>query len=210
MDQHSELRDALHEWVGCIQEARLQAAVREVMLWNEFDRTNVPGSFSMHHAYEHGLRQHTLEVCKYAWAHALTLLPQVDRDVVLAASLCHDVLKIRDYTLRVYFHGQTPPVRSLWACGNADGSQTRWVLTEYHETIRHIHGSYALFTEKANAAHVAPELVDAVGHAILAHHGPVQEWGRRYDPRHWRRRLSTPRTTSAPTLEKPRTNHHGS
>lgn len=160
--------------VARIKNGPLNKAVEALLRGSGFYEANHPASLGHHHAYEWGLLQHTVEVCDYALAGSPD---EASLDVVLAAALCHDVMKTRDYELKQFEPGQEIPTRSLWACGLPAGAQMRWVCSDYYRKIHHIHGSFELFSRHAYGHCVDPELVEAVGHAILAHHGPVAEWG---------------------------------
>ncbi len=69
-----------------------------------FDLEASPGGRSHHHAYPGGLIQHTLATTKIALALCDVLEEvygaQVDRDVVIAASLLHDIMKAPCYAER--------------------------------------------------------------------------------------------------------------
>ena len=97
-----------------------------------------------------------------------------DDTVVLVAGIYHDLLKIRDYFWEVKPDGRI-------AVGHKP----------YHKTIHHVPGSYAEFMRVVFP--LTPEQlglrqlkqkklwVDAVGHAILAHHGRL-EWHSPVEP----------------------------
>lgn len=133
-----------------------------------------PAAIGHHHNYEGGLAIHTLEVTDYALGIA-ALFPSVNRDVLIAACLWHDVAKIREYVLmntgdavsRDIKHLPKPPI-----------SYKSWVKDEtYQDRIGHIPGSAILFAQAAASHGVDQPVIDAVTHAILAHHGPVRDWG---------------------------------
>ncbi len=133
-----------------------------------------PASLSFHHAYEGGLLAHTVEVTDYALGSAI---PGTDMNVLIAAALWHDFEKIREYELNelgVNFVGSgamidTPDVKALWS------------YTDYGKRIHHVQGSAIAFTLEATESGVRHEVIDAVVHCILAHHGR-REWGSPVEP----------------------------
>jgi len=120
------------------------------------------GSAEKHQAYEGGLAVHTAEVMQLAlkFCDAGPLAGKINLDVVIAAIVWHDFGKIWDYEP---------------ALMTKDPSVARWgyVYTRHRWAIRHLSRSYAEFIH-ASYQHreITADVRDAVGHAILAHHGP--------------------------------------
>lgn len=165
-----------------IQDPKLRLAVAKTLLDGQLDhRNDTPGSFHFHHAYPHGLFWHTLEVAGYALDIAKGF-PQTDLDTLLAAALCHDVCKTREYEVQLFFAGQDIPRRSLFR-REVTGGREYWVLGGYYDRIHHIQGGYAAFHAAALGAGMNRDRIEAVGHAMLAHHGPVKDWGSNVQPR---------------------------
>ena len=141
--------------------------VLEDRLWCE-----APASAGTHHCRESGLLEHTDEVVELAWSAANAadqqLGPDCDRRVLVVAGIYHDLLKTRDY------HWEVKPDGRI-AVGHKP----------YHNLIHHISGSYAEFMRVCSQLTPAQlglqsykqkrHWEDAVGHAILAHHGRL-EW----------------------------------
>ncbi|MDL2306806.1 HD domain-containing protein [Desulfovibrio sp. OttesenSCG-928-C06] len=111
-----------------------------------------PAAKAMHHAYAGGLLEHTLGVCRLAMAYA-DLYPHLDRQVLLAGALCHDLGKI-------------------WELSSG-------LLVEYTSEGRLLgHMSIALerlepFLRKSG---LEPELAEHLKHLVLSHHG-TREFG---------------------------------
>lgn len=122
-----------------------------------------PGSAGKHHAYRGGLAIHTFEVMSNALLLArkedVALGPHVDLEVLVAASIWHDFMKIEEYR---------------W---NGD----EIAKTEYRNLIRHVAGSFAEFMKVSEMDSVRLEQRNMIGHAILAHHGR-HEWGSPVEP----------------------------
>lgn len=120
-----------------------------------------PASGDKHHCYPGALSVHTAEVMEIAMrtAQSMSLQP-VNYDVIRAAVIFHDVMKIRDRRR------------------TEDG---KFENTDYKKRIYHIAGSYAAWVDQANRWSVPEELQDAIGHCILSHHGRP-EWGSAIEP----------------------------
>jgi 3'-5' exoribonuclease len=85
----------------------------------------------------------------------------VNRDVLITAALWHDYCKIYEYT--------EPLGNGVWD----------YSTDNYRNRIGHIAGSVLAFYQRAEAGcnNIKQPVLDAIAHCILAHHGPVREWG---------------------------------
>lgn len=169
--------------IAQIKDKNLRACCREISKHYP-DFFEWPASLGHHHAFEGGLLAHTLELFDNA-ENILNLYPNANRDVVWAAIAWHDVAKIWDYKVDMFFDGQyeqVPKKSLLKEKHDFDSYRYYWVNTEYHSTIHHIQGSFGEFTFNAKMHHVNQKLIESVQHAILAHHGPVKEWGSNIRP----------------------------
>jgi 3'-5' exoribonuclease len=149
------MRSELLSVIEAISDTALQSAC--LLIFEHPDFLTHPAAKGMHHAYTGGLAAHTREVISYA-LHIAELFPNVDRDVLIAATLWHDVAKVFEYE----------------ATGDPGAP---WATTDYRRNIGHIAGSSGMFTHAARKNDVDRKTEEAVVHAILAHHGPVREWG---------------------------------
>ena len=111
------------------------------------DFKSAPGATNLHHAYIGGLAHHTLGVMKFCDKLSL-LYPTLDRDVMLVASLFHDIGKTRENSWNLYFE-----------------------RTDEGELIGHIIISRDIFLACAKIAELEPRLVIHIEHSILSHHG---------------------------------------
>lgn len=118
-------------------------------LWEEFK--NYPAAVSHHHAYVHGLLEHTLGVAKCARAMAESYQEaeaKPDIDVVIAGACLHDLGKLDTYLLNPM------PAMTL------DGT-----------VIDHIASGYVRFCKLADEFKLTPMMKTILGHIILSHHG---------------------------------------
>ena len=150
----------LEAMVALISDPKLRRACDGVLQDPRFLAS--PAAAKKHQAYEGGLVVHTAEVLRIALATAGSI-KDLSSDVIIAGTLWHDYGKIWDYE-------EVNPVYDV------DEDNPRYGYTRHRWTTRHLTRSYAEFVSAARQAIVDPDLVEEVGHCILAHHGR-QEWG---------------------------------
>ena len=118
-------------------------------LWVNF--RDLPAAVSHHHAYVHGLLEHTLSVTKGALALGKTYKDSgvdIDMDIIAAGGLLHDLGKIESYRL--------DPFPSMTVPGTV---------------IDHIALGYSLFSRLADEYGLDRGTADAIGHILISHHG---------------------------------------
>jgi len=107
-----------------------------------------PGARMIHHAYLGGLIEHTLSVARIC-DNVCGIYPQLNRDLLIAGALLHDIGKVREYS---------------W-----DASIE---ITDEGELIGHIADGYHMVMEAmAEISELTPEMRLRVGHLVVAHHG---------------------------------------
>ena len=122
--------------------------------WDSFRK--FPAAVSHHHAYMHGLLEHTLGVARSARAIAQSYRGteyEADIDIVIAGACLHDLGKLDTYTM-------SPMPQST-----LEGT-----------VIDHIATGYARFTALADEFGLSPLVRTLLGHIILSHHGQ-KEYG---------------------------------
>jgi 3'-5' exoribonuclease len=145
-------------FVNQISDPKLKEVCNELKGYKDY--WTWPASVGHHHSFEGGLIMHTLEVATNA-LHTSKIFEQGNDDILLTASLWHDLAKIWEYN----------KVR----CGN-DMTDTFWEKGDYHGKVHHISGSTAEFTAIAIKHEVDREAIQKVQHCIIAHHGQ-KDWG---------------------------------
>jgi 3'-5' exoribonuclease len=135
-----------------IEPAPLQAAVRSV--FNELGaRFRVaPAASSMHHAYRHGLLEHTAHMARAAQA-LLPIYPEVHPGLALAGVLLHDIGKA------VEFESGINPRRGRTGVLNG-----------------HVVLGYRIARRACISAKLDDDLTERLEHIILSHQGEL-EWG---------------------------------
>lgn len=117
--------------------------------WKKF--REMPAAVTHHHAYVHGLLEHTLAVTRSARALARSYNGSgvdIDLDMVTAGGLLHDIGKIDSYRL--------DPFPSMTIPGTV---------------IDHIALGFTRFSRMAREYGLDEELETALGHILVSHHG---------------------------------------
>jgi 3'-5' exoribonuclease len=142
----------LNGFIGSIGLAELRATVRAV-----FDEIGdafrwSPAAVVMHHAYRHGLLEHTVHMARAARA-LLPLYPEVDGDLALAGVLLHDTGKTIEYE------------------GTLATKRSRRGILQGHVVL-----GYQLVRKAAIKAKLDASRLERLEHIILSHQGEP-EWG---------------------------------
>ncbi len=147
----------VREIVGTIRHPQLaalcQAFLDDKDLMQRF--CSAPGGMKMHHDCIGGLLEHTHNMLRVATA-ILPLYPQVQADLVLAGVFLHDIGKTEELSYDMAF-----------------------AYTDSGQLIGHISKSLLMVHRKADALRgrgvaIDPEVLDAVSHIILSHHGEYE------------------------------------
>ena len=143
-----------------VRRPELARLVREILAEHAELFQKMPAAQSMHHGYSGGLVEHVWSVTKVAIGllrhygdYYDELNPPLDRDVVVAAAILHDIGKLRELD----YH----PVEAKY--------------TKHGTLIGHIVLGRDMIRDKARAIGQFPEeTLLLLEHAILAHHGQMQ------------------------------------
>lgn len=147
-----ELWGHIVDAIAAIGHAQLRDTVQRVMdeLGERF-RTGT-AAISMHHAYRHGLLEHTTHMVRAARA-LLPLYPEVDTDLAIAGILLHDIGKLEEYE------------------GDFSAKVSRIGTLQGHVVLGFRTARKAAIQSKLNA-----DLTERLEHIILSHQGE-KEWG---------------------------------
>jgi 3'-5' exoribonuclease len=96
----SELWERLTKLTLAVKDKRLKRLLKGFFENDEFHREfgNAPAAKGAHHAYVHGLLEHTVSVGELALKVA-DHYTQLNRDILLSGALLHDIGKTREFTL---------------------------------------------------------------------------------------------------------------
>jgi len=125
----------------------LQAFFKKEPLWQRFQ--DAPAAKGIHHAYLGGLLEHSLSVARIAETLAAHY-SGVDRSLLLAGALLHDIGKVDELVMEVAVIDYTPQ-------GRLKGHL--------------VMGSEMVAEAAANIKDFPPELLIQLQHLILSHHG---------------------------------------
>ena len=151
-ESEDELWAQVEEAIIAIDHSQLRETVQRVMDEMGAHFRVSTAAISMHHAYRHGLLEHTAHMVSAARA-LLTLYPQVDADLTIAGIILHDIGKLEEYVGEF-----TPKVSRI---GTLQG----------HVVIGFRTARKAAIQSKLNT-----DLTERLEHIILSHQGE-KEWG---------------------------------
>lgn len=139
-------------YIEGIQHPELRATVRNV--FEEIGETfrQSPAAVSMHHAYRHGLLEHTTHMGRAAKA-LFPIYPEVDPSLAMAGILLHDTGKTIEYE------------------GTLAVRRSRRGLLQGHVVL-----GYQIVRKAGLKAKLHPEYLERLEHIILSHQGEP-EWG---------------------------------
>ncbi|MDR1650429.1 MAG: HD domain-containing protein [Synergistaceae bacterium] len=110
-----------------------------------------PAAVTNHHAYAHGLLEHSVtltEAARSLAAHYKNAYPDIDVSIVIAGALLHDIGKAASYSMS--------PVPEITLEG---------------AVLDHIAIGYAQFARLAGEAKLPSQTAIHIGHILLSHHG---------------------------------------
>jgi 3'-5' exoribonuclease len=111
-----------------------------------------PAAVSMHHAYRHGLLEHTLHMARATKA-LLPFYPEVDADLALAGVLVHDTGKVTEYE------------------GALGARRSRKGILQGHVVL-----GYAIVRKAGLKARLDADRLERLEHIVLSHQGEPA-WG---------------------------------
>lgn len=109
-----------------------------------------PAAFKLHHAILGGLLMHTLSIVKLCES-VCEIYPFVDRDLLLAGAMLHDIAKTREYEIS--------------SAGLATGYSVKGNL------IGHLAEGAIMIRQTAEKLGIESEAVTLLEHMVLSHHG---------------------------------------
>lgn len=142
----------LNDHIEAIPHETLRAVTRSAIeeIYGVF--VNSSAAISMHHAYRHGLLEHSCHLARAARA-LLPLYPQIDPSLAIAGTLLHDIGKTVEYT---------------------QGLSTRKTRTGILQG--HVVLGYRIVRKHGLKNHLPEALLERLEHIILSHQGEL-EWG---------------------------------
>ncbi len=112
-----------------------------------------PAAEKLHHAMTGGLLYHTLSIVRLAEC-VCSIYPCVDRELLLAGAILHDIAKLREY--------------SLSPAGVVDGHTLEGML------LGHLVMGAEDVGRKCDELHVSPQKKYLLQHMLISHHGKLE------------------------------------
>ncbi len=148
----NDLYNKLLEIINSISDKNLKQVLKNIFTVNEQIKSNIKthsAAKSMHHSYLGGLLEHTIEVTDTC--DLLSKKYEVNRDVLIAGALLHDIGKI--------FELSTFPENDY---------------TDEGQLIGHLIIGVELLTEESKKVEgTSEELIRLIKHCIISHHGEL-------------------------------------
>lgn len=151
-ESEATLWQDLEDAIAAIAHPQLRETVQRVVDETEASLRTTPAAINMHHAYRHGLLEHTVHMLRAARA-LLPLYPEVDADLALAGIALHDIGKIEEYE------------------GEFAAKTSRIGILQGHVVI-----GFRVARKAALQSGLNPDLTERLEHIILSHQGE-KEWG---------------------------------
>jgi 3'-5' exoribonuclease len=151
-EDHRELWTEFQSFIDSIKHDELRMTVRGV--FEEIGETFrwSPAAVAMHHAYRHGLLEHTVHMARACRA-LLPLYTEVEPDLAMAGVLLHDTGKAIEYE------------------GTLATKKSRRGILQGHVVL-----GYQLARKHGIRARLDPERLERLEHIVLSHQGEP-EWG---------------------------------
>lgn len=151
-EDFDQLCAELDDHIEAIPDRKVRETTRSAIEESDFVFKNSSAAISMHHAYRHGLLEHSCHLARVARA-LLPLYPQVDPSLAIAGALLHDIGKTVEYT---------------------QGLATR--KTRAGVLQGHVVLGYRCVRKHGLKNHLDPEILERLEHIVLSHQGEL-EWG---------------------------------
>lgn len=139
-----------------------------------FSVWSASGRKGVHHYGRGGLLKHTSEVLNLMLSTRETLSLNTSHHLIFLSALWHDYGKLWDYS----------PIgdNKIRVGDSLEPAYDEWENVSHKYEIHHISRSVIEFTKAAYVYLLPQDDIDAITHAILAHHGK-KEWGSPVEPR---------------------------
>lgn len=144
------LLEELREKINGVQDQGIKELLKSFLYDEKFVKSFLlaPAGKVIHHAYIGGLIEHTWEVCKISLV-AGELYPEINKDLLIAGSILHDIGKVEELTYSTQIEYSTKG-----------------------RLLGHIFIGAMVVRERArNISNLTPSYLQQLLHIILSHHG---------------------------------------
>lgn len=152
LEDPDKLWQEFESFIDDIAHEELRTTVRLAIGEIEAGFRSTPAAVAMHHAYRHGLLEHTVHMARACKA-LLPLYAEVDPSLAMAGLLLHDIGKVIEYE------------------GELSVSKSRSGILQGHVVL-----GYRMVRKAGMIAKLDADTLERLEHIILSHQGEL-EWG---------------------------------
>jgi 3'-5' exoribonuclease len=148
----NEMTDEFKNRIEKISNSKLKELIKLIFTEENFKKySSVPAGKAWHHAYIHGLMEHTLEIIKICDL-MCDIHPEINRDLLISGAMMHDYGKVEELSF-----------------------DTGFEYTDKGKLIGHIVIAAMAINDKAKEIPDFPEdLKDCLLHTVLSHQGKLE------------------------------------
>ena len=145
--------DVIVRLVADFKDEEIKSVVLSMLGDNKEQLLTFPAAEKLHHAMTGGLLYHTLSIVRLADC-VCSIYPSIDRELLLAGAILHDIAKLREY--------------SLSPAGTVDGHTLEGML------LGHLVMGAEDVGRKCDELGITPENKYLLQHMLISHHGKLE------------------------------------
>ena len=145
--------DVIVRLVADFKDEEIKSVVLSMLGDNKEQLLTFPAAEKLHHAMTGGLLYHTLSIVRLADC-VCSIYPSIDRELLLAGAILHDIAKLREY--------------SLSPAGTVDGHTLEGML------LGHLVMGAEDVGRKCDELGITPETKYLLQHMLISHHGKLE------------------------------------
>ena len=148
-----EMLDVIVRMVADFKDEEIKSVVLAMLADNKEQLLTFPAAEKLHHAMTGGLLYHTLSIVRLADC-VCSIYPSIDRELLLAGAILHDIAKLREY--------------SLSPAGVVDGHTLEGML------LGHLVMGAEDVGRRCDELGITPETKYLLQHMLISHHGKLE------------------------------------
>ncbi|MBO5897174.1 MAG: HD domain-containing protein [Clostridia bacterium] len=148
-----DMLDVIVRMVADFKDEEIKSVVLAMLADNKEQLLTFPAAEKLHHAMTGGLLYHTLSIVRLADC-VSSIYPSIDRELLLAGAILHDIAKLREY--------------SLSPAGVVDGHTLEGML------LGHLVMGAEDVGRKCDELAITPETKYLLQHMLVSHHGKLE------------------------------------
>ncbi len=148
-----DMLDVIVRLVASFNDEEIKNVVLAMLSDNKEQLLTFPAAEKLHHAMTGGLLYHTLSIVRLAEC-VCSIYPSIDRELLLAGAILHDIAKLREY--------------SLSPAGVVDGHTLEGML------LGHLVMGAEDVGRKCDELGITPEKKYLLQHMLISHHGKLE------------------------------------